>query len=80
MTTRTTTAAPVSLESRQHLAEHRSELIDLSLALTTTRDELRDDARLGLPVPTSALQLIRDAADLLLIASCRLDPDQEISR
>ena len=80
MTARDESAVPVTTESRQHLAAHRDELQALIGTILTERDELRDDARLGLPVPTSALQLIRDAADLLLIASRRLDPDQETTR
>ena len=77
MTARAESVMPVSPDSRKHLAEHRSELIDLSLALTTTRDELRADALLGVPVEADVLRLVRDAADLLLIAARRLNPDQE---
>lgn len=80
MTARAESVAPVSTESRQHLAAHRDELQALIGTILTERDELRADALLGLPVPTSALHLIRDAADLLLIASNRLDPDQETTR
>lgn len=80
MTARDESAVPVTTESRQHLAAHRDELQALIGVILTERDDLRDDARLGLPVPTSALHLIRDAADLLLIASNRLDPDQETTR
>ena len=80
MTARAESAMPVSTETRQHLATHRDELQNLIGTILTERDELRADALLGLPVPTSALQLIRDAADLLLIASRRLDPDQETTR
>ena len=80
MTARAESVAPVSTETRQHLATHRDELQNLIGTILTERDELRADALLGLPVPGSALQLIRDAADLLLIASRRLDPDQETTR
>lgn len=80
MTARAESVAPVSTETRQHLATHRDELQNLIGTILTERDELRADALLVLPVPTSALQLIRDAADLLLIASRRLDPDQETTR
>lgn len=80
MTARAESAAPVSTETRQHLATHRDELQNLIGTILTERDELRADAVLGLPVPASALLLIRDAADLLLIASRRLDPDQETTR
>ena len=80
MTARTTTAAPVSLESRQHLAAHRDELRELAGTLEVTRDEIRADALLGVPIESDALTLIRDAGDLLLIAARRLDPDQETTR
>lgn len=79
MTARAETVAPISTETRQHLATHRDELQEIIGVILTERDELRADALLGLPVPTSTLQLIRDAADLLLIASRRLDPDQEVT-
>lgn len=77
MTARAETVAPLSTDTRQHLATHRDELQEIIGVILTERDELRADALLGLPVPISALALIRDAADLLTIASRRLDPDQE---
>ena len=80
MTARTETPAPVSPESRDHLRAHRDELHSLAGTLEVTRDEIRADALLGLPVTLDTLRLIRDAADLLTIAARRLDPDQETSR
>lgn len=80
MTTRAESVAPVSIETRQHLATHRDELQALIGVILTERDELRADALLGLPVTLDTLRLIRDAADLLTIASRRLDPDQETTR
>lgn len=80
MTARTTTAAPVSLESRQHLTAHRDELRELAGTLEVARDEIRADALLGVPIDADVIRLVRDAGDLLLIASRRLDPDQETTR
>lgn len=80
MTARAETVAPISTATRQHLAEHRDELQELIGVILTEQDELRADALLGLPVESDALRLIRDAADLLTIASRRLDPDQETTR
>lgn len=80
MTARAETVAPLSTATRQHLAEHRDELQELIGVILTEQDELRADALLGLPVESDALRLIRDAADLLTIASRRLDPDQETTR
>lgn len=81
MTARAETVAPISTETRQHLATHRDELQEIIGVILTEQDELRADALLGLPVPLDTLRLIRDAADLLLIASRRIDPnDQETTR
>ena len=80
MTARAETPAPVSLESRDRLRAHRDELHALAGTLEVTRDEIRADALLGLPVESDTLRLILDAADLLTIAARRLDPDQEPTR
>lgn len=80
MTARTTTAAPVSLESRQHLTAHLDELREIAGSLEVARDEIRADALLGVPIDTDVIRLVRDAGDLLLIAARRLDPDQETTR
>ena len=77
MTARAESVAPVSTETRQHLATHRDELQNLIGTILTERDELRADALLGVPVEADVLRLVRDAADLLLIAARRLNPDQE---
>lgn len=81
MTARAESVMPVSTDTRQHLSTHRDELQSLIGVILTEQDELRADALLGLPVESDALRLIRDAADLLTIASRRLDPDyQETTR
>ena len=78
MTARTETdAMPLSPESREHLIGHRDELLDLSGSLEIARDELRSDAELGAPVSADTLRIIREAAELLLIAARKIDPDQE---
>lgn len=81
MTARTEGAAmPLSPESREHLREHKDELLELSGTLEVTRDELRADALLGAPIAPDTLRIIREAAELLLIAARKIDPDQETAR
>lgn len=80
MTARSETVVPASVPNRQHLIEHRDELRELAGTLEVTRDEIRADALLGVPIDTDVIRLVRDAGDLLLIAARRLDPDQETTR
>lgn len=80
MTARSEPVAPLSLPNRQHLIAHRDELREQAGSLEVSRDELRADALLGVPIDPDVLRLVRDAADLLLIAARRLNPDQETTR
>lgn len=80
MTARAETIAPLTVPNRMHLIEHRDELRELAGTLEVSRDEIRADALLGVPIDTDVIRLVRDAGDLLLIAAGRLDPDQETTR
>lgn len=80
MTARTETVTPVSAESRRHLTEHRDELHALSGSIDQVCADLRTDMQRGMPIDPDTLRVIREAADLLLLAARRLDPDQEADR
>lgn len=81
MTARSESVAPLGIPNRVHLREHRDELRELAGSIEVSRGELHADALLGVPVESDVLTLIRDAADLLLIAARRIDPDpQETTR